>query len=396
MFARVTPTEPALRTARLQPLFLISETTDPFANIACEEALMDAVQPGEYLLFLWQNAHTIVIGRNQNAWKECRVAEFEEDGGTIARRLSGGGAVYHDTGNLNFTFIAADEDYDLAMNMQVICDAVRSFGLEAELSGRNDVTIDGAKFSGNAFYRSSGRRCHHGTLMIDVDTAKLARYLNPDPKKLASKGVDSLRSRVANLSDLCPRITVESLSLALIEALTTACGKPVPSEVSLPESAMLSAHVAASTDGQTARVASPAHIATPAPPFLPARFLSPAQPFPTKRLDEADVQARVARLSAWEWRFGRAIPFTHAFGERYAWGNLDVELVVNRGVIDTARISSDALDAELIAGLASALEGCRYDRASLENRLMGIETETPDQQMMRADCSELICGGFYS
>lgn len=331
---------------RAKPYFLISETTDPFENIASEETLMHAVQPGEYLLFLWQNANTIVIGRNQSAWKECRVAEFEEDGGTIARRLSGGGAVFHDIGNLNFTFIAADSEYDLAMNMRVICEAVRSFGLEAELSGRNDATIDAAKFSGNAFYRTNGQRCHHGTLMIDVDTAKLARYLQPDAKKLAAKGVDSVRSRVVNLSELCSRITVETLSIALIEALSDACG-------------------------------------------------TPALPFPPDRIDAADVESRTKRLSSWEWRFGKAIPFTHAFAERYAWGNLDIELAVNRGVIEQARISSDALDADFVVQVADALVGCRYDCTSVEHRLHALETETDEQRMMASDCAELIRGGFY-
>ena len=146
-----------------------SESFDPYYNLAIEEVLLESVQQGESILYLWQNAATVVIGHNQNPWKECRVGHLEEDNGHLARRLSGGGAVYHDIGNLNFTFLCSDKDYDLKKNLSVIVEACRANGIAAEISGRNDILVQGCKFSGNAFYHTHGNSYHHGTLMVNVD-----------------------------------------------------------------------------------------------------------------------------------------------------------------------------------------------------------------------------------
>lgn len=184
---------------------------NPYYNLAQEEYLTTTVNKGELIIYLWQNKHTIVIGRNQNAWQECHVEKFIQDGGKIARRLSGGGAVYHDLGNLNFTFCVRKEDYDIDRQLSVILTAVQALGIKAEKTGRNDITIEQKKFSGNAFYKQGDFCYHHGTLLLSVDSEQMLKFLNVDKAKLQSKGVDSVKSRVINLKEYNANITVESM-----------------------------------------------------------------------------------------------------------------------------------------------------------------------------------------
>ena len=202
------------------------QSFDPFFNLAVEEYLLQNTDEGCCTLYLWQNQNTVVIGRNQNAFKECRTTLLENEGGKLARRLSGGGAVFHDLGNLNFTFLVPTADYDLDKQLKVIELACEKLGVKVERSGRNDILADGRKFSGNAFYKNGPRAYHHGTLMVDVDREKMSRYLNPSKAKLSSKGVDSVRSRVVNLKELASDTTIELLSEKLAEAFEEVYGLP--------------------------------------------------------------------------------------------------------------------------------------------------------------------------
>lgn len=201
--------------------------TNPYENLALERLLFENIIPGRCVLYLWQNAHTVVIGRNQNALDECDVPALEADGGHLVRRLSGGGAVYHDLGNLNFTFLIPTEDFSVATQNEVVLQAVRALGIPALATGRNDLTVDGQKFSGAAYLHEAEKSYHHGTLMLNADFSALSRYLRPSPLKLKARGVKSVRARVVNLASLVPTLTIDELKAALTQSFGEVYGAPV-------------------------------------------------------------------------------------------------------------------------------------------------------------------------
>jgi len=188
----------------MKPLIVTGSSADPYYNLAIEETLLKT-SCGRRILYLWQNDHTVVIGHNQDADAECDLAKMEEDGVILARRMSGGGAVYHDMGNLNFTFIAPRGLLSVDEDFGIISESVGRFGIETCRTGNNDLGVKetGAKFSGSAFYQSGPDKdspCfHHGTILCSCDIAKMALYLTPSSSKLSKHGVQSVRARVTNL-----------------------------------------------------------------------------------------------------------------------------------------------------------------------------------------------------
>lgn len=299
---------------------------DPHRNLAVEQHLLETVGDDCCVLYLWQNQNTVVIGRNQNAWKECRTSLLEEEGGRLARRLSGGGAVFHDLGNLNFTFLLPTADYDLDRQFEVIRRACLSLGISVEKSGRNDLLADGHKFSGNAFYHHEGRSYHHGTLLVDVDMDKLGRYLRPSAEKLKAKGVDSVSARVVNLRELKPELTIVTLGEALQAAFCEAYG--------------LSVDVMGADE-----------------------------------LDADAVAALYERNRGWEWNYGQRLPFDFCCERRFPWGELRLELAVEFGVVRRAAVYTDAMDWALASALEAALTGCRFERRALAERVTGSGAE---------------------
>ena len=279
---------------------------DPYYNLAVEEVLLESVQSGECILYLWQNATTVVIGHNQNPWKECRISHLDEDNGHLARRLSGGGAVYHDIGNLNFTFLCSDKDYDLKKNLSVIVEACKANGIAAEISGRNDILVQGCKFSGNAFYHTHGNSYHHGTLMVNVDLKQVERYLSPSKAKLKAKGVESVRSRVINLRELAPEITCDSLAQDMIKAFEKVYG------------------------------------------FQPRQLK-------IEDLNQSNIEHLRQRNASKEWLYGRDLPLNFSCSDRFSWGELTLELGVERGRVDAVKVWTDSMDWKLATILEQAL-----------------------------------------
>lgn len=284
---------------------------DPYYNLAVEKQLLDHVQPGECILYLWQNQNTVVIGRSQNAWLECRTSLLDSEGGVMARRLSGGGAVFHDLGNLNFTFLVKTEDYDVDRQLSVIQEACRLAGIQAEKSGRNDLLAEGRKFSGNAFYHSGGHSYHHGTLMVDVDKDKLGRYLSPPKAKLQAKGVASVRSRVVNLKELAPNLTIDLLKKYMVQAFETVYG------------------------------------------LIPTTFAFTAE-------DMVAIRQTEEKNKSWDFLFGAPLPFTFQCEEKFDWGYVHLQLDAKNGIIQGCKVYSDAMDWSLAPNLEKALTGCAF------------------------------------
>lgn len=296
----------------IDKLYIYNSTcVDPYFNIATEKLLLESVEENACILYLWQNQNTVVIGRNQNAWVECRTSLLEEEGGKLARRLSGGGAVFHDVGNLNFTFLMRDEDFDVDRQLSVIQEACAAFGLSVEKSGRNDLLVQGYKFSGNAFYHTQGHAYHHGTLLIDADMEKLSRYLTPSKAKLEAKGVASVRSRVTNLKLLSPSLTCEMMARQMEKAFEKVYGHDA-------EKIVLS----------------------------------------EKNIEK--IKKYTVELSGWNWLYGPRLPFTFSCEERFSWGSISLQLQVESGHIKLAQVYSDAMDWKISDEVTKALLGCRF------------------------------------
>lgn len=292
-------------------------STRPWHNIAMEEWLMGYVSPGECILYLWQNENTVVVGRNQNIFDECRLAELTGAGGTPARRLSGGGAVYHDMGNQNFTFIVKKDDYDVDRQTAVIIEMARLLGIDAERTGRNDITAGGRKFSGHAFYRSGDVCYHHGTLMVNVELDRMSRFLRPSPEKLRSKGVQSVRSRVANLAEFHKGLTAGDVRAAMRQAFSNIY------------------------DG------------------IPVSELA------ADAVDGSAVARLEKKFSSAEWLYNRVIEAEYFARKRFSWGEASVAFKLEDGIISDAVVSSDGLEADLIAAAPGIITGCRPDNDSL-------------------------------
>lgn len=197
--------------------FLILKTTDPNRNLATEEYLFTHCD--EDIFMLWQNEPTVVIGKNQNAFAELNMDYIKNNNIHIVRRITGGGAVYHDLGNVNYTFISTKKGscgIDFEYFTKPIIEALASVGIFAELSGRNDILIDGKKVSGNAQHTNEKRVLHHGTLLFDSDLSVLSDALKVDEEKIKAKAIKSVRSRVTNIKEYLPELDVSDF-ISLIE-----------------------------------------------------------------------------------------------------------------------------------------------------------------------------------
>jgi len=309
----------------------ISETHDPFFNLATEDWIFRDMNPNQHILFLWRNSPTVVIGRNQNPWAECHLNKMEENKVNLVRRQSGGGAVFQDLGNTNFTFLSSRKNYDKNRNFQIIINALEKLGIKAEQTGRNDITVNDLKISGSAFKENIDRAFHHGTLLINVNLSELAEYLTPSLKKLQAKGTTSVRARVANLTEFNKEISHENLAEAIIEEFFKTYNSEKKIEILNHES--------------------------------------------LKEIPQ--INNYYDQLKSHKWRFGETPQFQHQLNERFDWATLDLHLNTEAGKITKAKLFSDCLDTQLIEEIEKCLHNIDYHQDSVINQLNKLKENLP-------------------
>ena len=302
-------------------------TGDGWDNLARDEWFLDHLRPEDWILYFYVNENAVIIGRNQNPWRECNLTAMERDGVQLVRRITGGGAVFHDRGNLNFSFITGADRYDVEAQHEIILRAVRSFGIPCERSGRNDLLADGKKFSGCAFASRGQLRQHHGTLLLSADLGRLQRYLNPDPRKLQAKGVASVRARVTNLCAFAPQLTTQAMEAAVRAAAEAAMG--------------------------------------PLTEFVPTAEM------------EAQLAEYRAKQASWQWRLGKTPAFDASLSTRFDWGGVELLFTLQAGTVSAVQVYSDALDPELAGQLQTRLTGCPFQSRALAAAL----ANSPNPQM---------------
>lgn len=309
-------------------IYLETGSLDPFYNLAFEEYVLRNWKEGN-LLILWQNANTIVIGQNQNAEAEINRSFVEANKINVVRRGSGGGAVYHDLGNLNYSFITNTGDSE-RLTMEIftrpIVEALKGLGLNAEASGRNDILVDGKKISGTAQRMVGGRILHHGTLLFDSDPEMIAGALRVDPSKFQSKSSKSVRSRIGTIrSALEQDMDLPTFWSYLKEAL--------------------------------------------APGGLVKTTLTSEE--------LAEIQTlRDTKYATWEWNFGRSPKFELSDKRRFPGGTLEVSLRVVSGHITNITFLGDFLSLASLEDLEQALQGCPFRREDVSAVLARFPLET--------------------
>ncbi len=302
-------------------LIYILENNNPYENLAFENLLLDNAKEDEIIFYLWQNSPCIVIGKNQNPYAECNLEEMEKEGVHLVRRKTGGGAVYHDLENLNFTFIMNNKIYNYERQCGIILSALKSLGINGEIGGRNDLLTDGKKFSGSAFTIKKDFSCHHGTLLINADMGRLKNLLNPSKLKLASKGISSVAARVVNLKQINPDITVEKIKKALVMAAQNEYNISCKVYYNKPE------------------------------------------------IDSAELERLGSFYKSKDFIYGSTPPFTIEFSHRFSFGEVSFLLKVVKGVIEGGKIYSDSLITDIDARIMKKIVGSVFEKESLINSL---------------------------
>ena len=317
--------------------FITNISTDPYYNMALDEYCLEQYDCGETFFYLWRNRPSVIIGLNQNAYSEVNLAYLEDHDIRLARRVTGGGAVYHDLQNLNYSIVGRSVDAG------IFASALRKLGLDAELTGRNDIFVGGRKVSGYARRVWKDREIIHGTLMYDVDIDTLTEALNVKGSKLEAKGIASVRSRVANVKELLPRFaSLDDLQAELLAILSNG-------DAELPFA-----------DEQKAEVAKIAQ----------------------------------QKFATWEWIYGHSHQADFVCSAKLPCGRVDAEISLDKGRIRELRFSGDFVGGVPAVKLENALKGLRYDEAEILNALQGEDVPSSFDATDASQLTRLIMNKY--
>lgn len=332
-------------------IFVPNENHDPRVNLAIETFLLQEMPLEEPILLFYINEPSIIIGRNQNTIEEINREYVEEHGIHVVRRLSGGGAVYHDFGNLNFSFIMPDDGdsfRDFAKVTKPIIQALHGLGISgAELKGRNDLVIDGLKFSGNAMYATNGRMFAHGTIMFDSDIDEVVNALKVKKEKIESKGIKSIRSRVTNIKPFLPEEKQGMITEEFREDI-----------------------------------------------LLKIFGVSSVEDVKTYELTEKDWE-KINQISEqyyrnWDWNYGKSPDFNFSRQKRFSIGSIEVHLNVSEGIIEDVKIFGDFFGLGDIKDVEQVLTGIKYDKATLQEAVETIDIKKYFGAIEAQDLLELL------
>lgn len=311
--------------------FIENTSIDPHYNLAFEEYIFKYLNQDEDFVLLWRNGPSIIVGKNQNTVEEINMEFVKENNINVVRRVTGGGAVYHDLGNLNFSFIAkadSNEKIDFKTYNVPIIKALEKLGVKCELSGRNDLVIDGKKFSGIAQSITKGKVLNHGTLLFDSKLETLSKALNVKRDKIESKGIKSVESRVTNIKSY---VTEDADVLKFKNLLLT---------------------------------------------NIFEYFNEPIETYELSKEDKENIQKMVdERYGTWEWNYGRSPKFNYKGYNRFAGGCVEARLQVEDGLIDNCKIYGDFFAKGDISILEDRLKGIKYDIDEVENSLKDFSVE---------------------
>ena len=308
--------------------YLRNPHTNPYYNMAFDEFCLESLPIDEPVFYLWQNRPAVIVGYNQEVNTEVNLEYLKANDIALVRRVTGGGAVYHDLGNLNYTIVGRSEDLerDYPEYASLMMKALQTLGIPATLSGRNDILVGGKKVSGFAKRVCKNRLMVHGTLMFDVDLDKLTQVLNPSATKLQSKGIASVRSRVANLREYLPEIAdIQAFSQRLEEILS--CNYK-DAEYKLSEDDL--AHIQKLTD---------------------------------------------EKFATWKWNYGHSPKATLTHSARLACGTVEVHLTLKENRIASCRFGGDFLGNLPASEIENALQGVVYEASAIRECLSKMPLE---------------------